>query len=159
MSLLHLTFDPTLSLWKNGDIDDWYSSGSTGDAAADAIIEHKLITDAIDFSHAYTSPQWEVYAYQFDPQARTIHLWVKNPTGGNITLEELKQALYIYGPDGGPDTWMEGDLDAVDDATAHRLGYDTIELTPEIQTAEWLLPTSVAGEYSAIPIDLAPLVR
>ena len=82
MSLLHLTFDPTLSLWKNGDIDDWYSSGSTGDAAADAIIEHKLITDAIDFSHAYTSPQWEVYAYQFDPQARTIHLWVKNPTGG-----------------------------------------------------------------------------
>lgn len=99
MSLLHLTFVPMLDFWSADDegrvLLDRYP---TTDKEMDAALEASLLSDRIDFTHAFLDDQWDAYHYQFDPNDNLIHLVVRNPTGGNMSVDILKEAVDVYGP-------------------------------------------------------------
>lgn len=156
MSLLHLKFVPTLLLWtdseKNLYMQDNYP---TGVKEMDPLLLENLTSDTINFKNAFLNDEWEVYQYQFDTTDNLIHLWVRNPTGANMSPAVLKAAVDIYGPS-AEDTWMEGDIAIVDNDTAQQWGHEAVELRPYLKEV-WLLVPAGNGEYNQHRVDVAKL--
>ena len=156
MSLLHLKFVPTLLLWTNSEKNLYMQDNyPTTVKEMDPLLQENLTSDEINFKKAFLNDQWDVYQYQFDPADNLIHLWVRNPTGGDMKVETLKEAVDIYGP-GAEDTWMEGDIAIVDNDTAKEWGYEAVELRPFLSEV-WLLMPAGNGEYTQHRVDLTRL--
>lgn len=163
MSILRLKFAPRLAFFEqpqeaDQDIDQIDEKPfPTGDPELDKLILPGLANDLIDFKYVLEGSPLKGSNYRYDPQENVIELWAKKSNGTPITAPELSQILYDINPNGGaPDTWMEGNIEIVDEETANLLGYGAIELHPHISYVGVLYPDG-QGTYVEHPVNLGEL--
>lgn len=162
MSLLHLKFVPVLEFWT--DLAQGFKLQGqypTTDNDMDDVLQENLTSDTIKFQDAVQNEQWQVYQYTFDPIESRIHLWVRNPSGGDMSPVALKSALESYRllADSivGANQMDRSKVIIVNGDTAQAWGYQRIDLLPKISEVQLIIPTGTKGEYDEHKVDLSRL--
>lgn len=162
MSILHFEFTPRIAFFEP-DVDQ--TSGleqieevtyPTDRPGLNQAILKGLQEDKIRFKDN-VQDYMDVFHYEYKPTDNRIHIWGKTRSDQPMNPELLGEMLYGLSPDGGgPDGWMEGDINIVPDNIASEFG--GIELHPYISRVGVLVPqANNPGFYTEYDVDINAL--
>ena len=162
MSILHFKFKPYLVFFIGDEYDPEFLKREiypTDNEALNMMILPELLRNKTCFDqaighHSRTTP----FHYDYNPRDGYIHIWTRTKDGSPVNAEYLAADLENIDPqEGGPDTWMCGDIDIVEKDVAKSFGYHEIHLVPEIDYVGYLIPEPGTDKYLEYQVDLSQL--
>ena len=163
MSILHFKFVPHIAFFEPEREDQFGLSQireviyPTNNQQLDQLILPGLSNDRIKFKDniPYSIEGLKPFHYEFNTQDNLIHIWYSRENNIPVDSEALSEALQAISPDeGGPDTWMEGDIQIV----ANAFGYGGIEMHPYLSWVSFLVPDpQKPGYYKEYQVDTSKL--
>ena len=151
---LHFVF--AVEFWIDDEEGDHVETVTSWPEPIQSKVDKKIRDDKIDLKYIFYNAVLPI-RFEYRPADRTVHLWTRKPSNAPTTAEELAQMLSDISPDeGGPDGWMERDLDILDQDDLRQLGMGTEENAEFVPVIKEVYEVVNDTEYL---VDLTKLPR